>query len=133
MRHERNLSLFKGSHDQLCATCPGGGLFGPTSAKYWRAVNTQRTCLSPRLILTCKTMDITLILILTIMRAPTWKLHTGSNGHHPWSCLPMLKPHDHCYNVSQMFGFLDALELLSEVWLHHFLSFIFNPKDYVHQ
>ena len=71
----------------LCAMCPGGGLFGPTSAKYWSVVNTQRTCLSPRLILTCETTDITLILILTVMRAPTWKLHAGSDGHHPWSCL----------------------------------------------
>ena len=71
----------------LCAMCPGGGLFGPTSAKYWSAVNTLRTCLSPGLISACKTMDITLILILTVARALTWKLHAGSDGHHPWFCL----------------------------------------------
>ena len=71
----------------LCAMCPGDRLFGPTLAKYWRVVNTWRTCLSPRLILTYETMDITLISILTVVRAPTWKLHAGSDGHHPWSCL----------------------------------------------
>ena len=71
----------------LCATYPGGGLFGPTLAKYWRVVNTWRTCLSPRLISICETMDITLILIITVARALTWKLHAGSDGHHPWSCL----------------------------------------------
>ena len=67
----------------LCAMCPGGGLFGPTSAKYWRVVKAQRTCLSPRLISTCETTDIILILILTVARALTWKLHVGSDGHHP--------------------------------------------------
>ena len=67
----------------LCTMCLGGGLFGPISAKYWRVVNTQRTCLSPRLMSMCETTDITLILILTPMRAPTWKLHVGSDGHHP--------------------------------------------------
>ena len=71
----------------LCTTCPGGGLFGSTSTKYWRVVNTQRACLSLRLISTYETMDITLILILTVVRAPTWKLHAGSDGHHSWSCL----------------------------------------------
>ena len=71
----------------LCAMCPGGRLFGPTSAKYWSVVNTWRTCLFPGLILTCETMDKTLISILTVARAQTWKLHAGSNSHHPWSCL----------------------------------------------
>ena len=71
----------------LCAMCPGCGLFGPTSAKYWSAVNTLRTCLSPGFISTCKTMDITLILILTVAWALTWKLHAESDDHHPWSCL----------------------------------------------
>ena len=67
----------------LCAMCLGGGLFGPISAKYWRVVKTHRTCLSPRLMLIYETMDITLISILTVVRALTWKLHAGRNGHHP--------------------------------------------------
>ena len=71
----------------LCDKCRCGGLFGPTSAKYWSIVNIRRTCLSPGLISTCQTMDITLIVILTVVRAPTWKLHAGSDSYHPWSCL----------------------------------------------
>ena len=27
----------------LCAMCPGGGLLGSTSARYWSVVNTGRT------------------------------------------------------------------------------------------
>ena len=71
----------------LCTTCPGVGLFGPISAKYWRVVENWRTCLSPMLMSTWETMDITLVLILTVVRVLTWKLHVGSDGHHPWSCL----------------------------------------------
>ena len=46
---------------------------------------------------------------------------------------PMSKPHNHHYNVLKIFCFPDALELLSEARLSHILSFIFNPRDYVHQ
>ena len=117
----------------LCATCPGGGLFGPISAKYWRVVKTQKTCLSPRLMLTCETMDITIVSILTVMRAPTWKLHNRKQWPPSLILSPVSKPHNHCNDVSKMFDFPDALQLLLETWLQHILSFIFNPRDYVHQ
>ena len=35
---------------------------------------------------------------------------------------PVSKPHNHCYDVSKMFDFPDALELLPETWLQHIFS-----------
>ena len=99
----------------LCAMCLGGGFLGPISAKYWRVVKTLKTCLSPRVMSICEMTDITLISMLTVARTPTWKLHAGSNGHQILP--PALKPHNHHYDVSKMFVFLDALELLPDAWL----------------
>ena len=91
----------------------------------------RRTCLSPGIISICKTTDITLILILTVARALTWKLHAGGDGHHPWSCL-QYQNHT-IIAIMYLFCFPDALELLSEARLSYILSFTFNPRDYVHQ
>ena len=71
----------------LWATCPGGGLLGPTSARYWREVCTHKTCLSPEVILISKVTDTTWVSIMAVARALTWKPQAGSNGHHPCSCL----------------------------------------------
>ena len=74
----------------LCTMCPGGRLLGPTSARYWSVVNTRRTWLSHRLILTWGMTDRTLVSMLMVVAALTWKLHVGINGHHPWSCFQYL-------------------------------------------
>ena len=71
----------------LWATCPRGGLLGPTSARYWRVVSTHKTCLSPSVISISKVTDITQVLIMAVAGAPTWKPQAGSDGHHPCSCL----------------------------------------------
>ena len=71
----------------LWATCPRGGLFGPTWARYWRVVSTRKTCLSPGVILTTEVTDTTQVSIMAVARAPTWKPPADSGGHHPCSCL----------------------------------------------
>ena len=71
----------------LWAICPGGGLLGPTSAKYWRVVSTHKTCLSPQVISISKVTDTTWVSIMAVARALTWKPQAGSGGHHPCSCL----------------------------------------------
>ena len=104
----------------------GRWALGPISAEYWRVVKTRRTCLSPRLMSICEMMDTTLILMLTVAKAPTWKLHAGSDGHNshfdvncsqspdleiacgkrwPPSLIlpPASKPHDHRYDVLKIF------------------------------
>ena len=69
------------------AICPGGRLFGPIAARYWRVVRTHKTCLSLRVILTSEVTDTTQVSIVAMARAPTWKPHAGNDGHDPYSCL----------------------------------------------
>ena len=117
----------------LCTTCPGGWLFGHISAKYWRVVKSWRTCLSPRLMSTCETTDITLCFNINSHKSPNWEITCGKRWPPSLILSPASKAHDQCYDVSKMFDFLYALELLPETWLRHILSFIFNPRDYIHQ
>ena len=116
----------------LCTMCSGGGLLGPTSARYWSVVNTQRTWLSS-----------THINLSNDRQDPCFDVNGCSGYDLKATCrnwcppslilFPALKPHNHHYNVSKMLCLRDALELLSEAWLYHVLCFIFNPRDYVHQ
>ena len=53
------------------AICPTWGLFGPTSAKYWRVVSTLRTCISPSVMSISLMTEMTLVSIVAMARAQT--------------------------------------------------------------
>ena len=128
---EGDPELFEESHDSmLCVTCPNGRPFGPTSVRYWKVVNTQRTSLSPRLMSTWERTDRTCFNI------------DASNGPHlegtcrdwwppPLVLFPAPEPHNHYYNVLKLFCSPDTVELLLEAWICHVLCFIFDARDYI--
>ena len=59
------------------------------------------------------------------------KLEVTGQKQWPSSVIlfPLMEPHQHSYNISNMVIFSYTLELVSPSWLHHILGLILNPWD----
>ena len=135
MRHERNLCLLEKPHDQLYTVCYMSRRWAPWAhlCQILEGCQDSENLLLPQTHVDLQDNGHNSHFDINNQESTNLEIACGKEWPPSLILSPVLKPHDHRYDVSKMFDFLDALELLPEAWLQHILSFILNPRDDIHQ